>query len=64
MFESALVSVPCPVCPGAVPIPRPPANGDWFVCPRCGADLEVVSCGPIRLEESAVIEETRTEHAA
>jgi alpha-aminoadipate carrier protein LysW len=36
----------CPGCSGRVEIGPRIRKGDWVTCPRCGADLEVISLDP------------------
>lgn len=47
----------CPECQGEVSFPRRPLNGEVVVCASCGAELEVRSTQPLRLELAPEIEE-------
>jgi alpha-aminoadipate/glutamate carrier protein LysW len=43
------IEATCPECEGAVTL-RDPLQGEIIPCSDCGADLEVVSLNPVRLE--------------
>ncbi|TVQ61782.1 MAG: lysine biosynthesis protein LysW [Phycisphaerales bacterium] len=47
----------CPECDAVVTFDRSPLNGEVVRCPDCGAELEVVSTNPIRLELAPEVEE-------
>ena len=51
------IGTPCPECEGAVGFDRPPLAGEVTRCADCGAELEVVSRDPIRLELAPEVEE-------
>lgn len=40
----------CPACGVDVPMPPDVVVGEIFVCAHCGAEIEVISLGPTRLE--------------
>lgn len=47
----------CPECEGAVAFARPPLGGQVVTCAGCGAELEVTSRDPLRLELAPEVEE-------
>jgi alpha-aminoadipate carrier protein LysW len=50
--------VTCPVCEGAIDVDEEDVDeGDTLSCDECGADLKVVSTGPLELESAEEIEE-------
>ncbi|PYT28838.1 MAG: hypothetical protein DMG57_13475 [Acidobacteria bacterium] len=45
--------VPCPVCQGSIDVDEEDVDeGDSLSCDECGADLKVVSTGPLELESA------------
>lgn len=46
----------CPECAGAVQL-SDPEKGEIVECPECGAELEVVSVGPVQLAPAPEEEE-------
>jgi alpha-aminoadipate carrier protein LysW len=45
--------VTCPVCQGAIDVDEEDVDeGDTLSCDECGADLKVVSTGPLELESA------------
>jgi len=51
------VSVACPECDAEVPFAQPPLAGEVVRCADCGAELEVISTSPLRLELAPEVEE-------
>jgi len=50
--------VTCPVCDGAIDVDEEDVDeGDSISCDECGADLKVVSTGPLELESAENLEE-------
>jgi len=50
--------VTCPVCDGAIDVEEEDVDeGDSISCDECGADLRVVSTGPLELESADEIED-------
>jgi len=50
--------VTCPVCDGAIDVEEEDVDeGDSISCDECGADLKVVSTGPLELESADELEE-------
>jgi alpha-aminoadipate/glutamate carrier protein LysW len=50
--------VTCPVCDGAIDVDEEDVDeGDTVSCDECGADLRVVSTGPLELASAEEIEE-------
>jgi len=50
--------VHCPVCQGVIDVDEEDVDeGDPLSCDECGADLKVVSTGPIELESAEDLEE-------
>jgi alpha-aminoadipate carrier protein LysW len=50
--------VTCPVCNGAIDVDEEDVDeGDSLSCDECGADLKVVSTGPLELESAEDLEE-------
>lgn len=47
----------CPECEGAVAFARAPLAGQVVTCVGCGAELEVTSRDPLRLEPAPEVEE-------
>ncbi|MCB0217165.1 MAG: lysine biosynthesis protein LysW [Caldilineae bacterium] len=40
----------CPACGQPIPLPADPVLGEVLWCDHCGAELELVSTEPIRLD--------------
>lgn len=40
----------CPACGQPVPLPQDPVLGEVVWCDHCGAELELVSTEPLRLD--------------
>lgn len=56
--------VTCPVCDGAIDVDEEDVDeGDSLSCDECGADLKVVSTGPLELESAEDLEEEDDEVA-
>ena len=54
--------VTCPVCQGAIDVDEEDVDeGDTLSCDECGADLKVVSTGPLELESAEEAEEDEEE---
>jgi alpha-aminoadipate carrier protein LysW len=50
--------VTCPVCEGTIDVEEEEVDeGDTISCDECGADLRVVSTGPLELESAEELEE-------
>ena len=50
--------VTCPVCEGTIDVDEEDVDeGDSLSCDECGADLKVVSTGPLELESAEDLEE-------
>ena len=50
--------VTCPVCDGQIDVDEEDVDeGDSLSCDECGADLKVVSTGPLELESADELEE-------
>jgi alpha-aminoadipate/glutamate carrier protein LysW len=50
--------VTCPVCEGAIDVDEEDVDeGDSISCDECGADLKVVSTGPLEIESAEAVEE-------
>ncbi len=50
--------VTCPVCEGPIDVDEEDIDeGDSISCDECGADLRVVSTGPLELESADEMEE-------
>jgi alpha-aminoadipate/glutamate carrier protein LysW len=50
--------VTCPVCDGAIDVDEEDVDeGDSISCDECGADLKVLSTGPLELESADELEE-------
>jgi len=50
--------VTCPVCDGAIDVDEEDVDeGDSLSCDECGADLKVVSTGPLELESAEDLED-------
>lgn len=47
----------CPECEASVRFDRQPLNGQIARCTDCGAELEVTSTNPLRLELAPEVEE-------
>jgi alpha-aminoadipate carrier protein LysW len=47
----------CPECEGLISFDRPPLSGQIATCSDCGAELEVISRDPIKLELAPEVEE-------
>lgn len=47
----------CPECEASIPFGRPPLSGQVISCIGCGAELEVTSREPLRLELAPEVEE-------
>ena len=47
----------CPECEAPVPFARAPLAGQVVTCTGCGAELEVTSRDPLRLELAPEVEE-------
>lgn len=47
----------CPVCSADVPIEDGTLVNEILPCPDCGAELEVTSLDPVKLEEAPEVEE-------
>ena len=56
--------VTCPVCDGTIDVDEEDVDeGDSLSCDECGADLKVVSTGPLELESTEDLEEEDDELA-
>jgi alpha-aminoadipate carrier protein LysW len=54
--------VTCPVCEGTIDVDEEDVDeGDAISCDECGADLKVVSTGPLELESAEELEEDEDE---
>ena len=54
--------VTCPVCQGAIDVDEEDVDeGDTLSCDECGADLKVVSTGPLELESAEEVEDEEEE---
>ena len=50
--------VTCPVCDGNIDVDEEEVDeGDSLSCDECGADLRVLSTGPLELEQADEVEE-------
>ena len=50
--------VTCPVCEGTIDVDEEDVDeGDAISCDECGADLKVVSTGPLELESAEEAED-------
>lgn len=50
--------VPCPVCHGTIDVDEEDVDeGDSLSCDECGADLKVISTGPLELESAEEVED-------
>ena len=50
--------VPCPACNGLIDVDEEDVDeGDSLSCDECGADLKVVSTGPLELESAEDLED-------
>lgn len=47
----------CPVCDSEVSLPAGTLANEILPCPDCGAELEVTSLSPVKLEEAPEVEE-------
>jgi alpha-aminoadipate/glutamate carrier protein LysW len=56
--------VTCPVCDGTIDVDEEDVDeGDSLSCDECGADLKVISTGPLELESAEDLEEEDDELA-
>ena len=51
------ITANCPECDAIITFDRPPLVGEVIRCKECGAELEVVSVEPLRLELAPEVEE-------
>jgi alpha-aminoadipate carrier protein LysW len=51
------VSTTCPECDGEVSFARSPLAGQVTTCSQCGAELEVTSVDPLKVELAPEVEE-------
>ncbi|MEM9413655.1 MAG: lysine biosynthesis protein LysW [Planctomycetota bacterium] len=49
--------VACPICDAAIDIAEGTVVGELMECAECGAELEVVSVEPIKIQEAPEVEE-------
>lgn len=54
---TAPTTAECPECAAQVRFDRPPLAGQIASCAECGAELEVTSRDPLRLELAPEVEE-------
>ena len=54
---TALATGTCPECDGAIPFTRRPLRAEVVICTGCAAELEVVTCDPLKLELAPEVEE-------
>lgn len=47
----------CTVCDGSITMAEDVMEGELFICPDCGTELEVVSMDPLTLEEAPEVQE-------
>ncbi len=47
----------CPVCEGTVEIEEGAVVGELLPCADCGAELEILSVKPLKLQEAPEVEE-------
>jgi alpha-aminoadipate/glutamate carrier protein LysW len=56
--------VTCPVCNGTIDVDEEDVDeGDSLSCDECGADLKVISTGPLELESAEDLEDEDDELA-
>ena len=47
----------CPECDGEITFARRPLRAEVVICAGCAAELEVVSCDPLKLELAPEVKE-------
>lgn len=57
MSTTITAQAACPECDAGITFARPPLNGQVVTCTGCGAELEVTSREPLRLELAPEVEE-------
>lgn len=57
MTTDTIARAACPECDAHVTFARPPLNAQVVTCTTCGAELEVTSRDPLRLELAPEVEE-------
>ncbi len=57
MTQTTKSTAACPVCGAAVALPADVIKGEVLACDDCGAELELLSMDPLRLEEAPEVAE-------